>query len=90
MLPVCDKPYHKIKENLPHVEELENNFELSIGDCQVQTKVPMIRPWSVCLSILLMYCKTKYGAFSTWSFPLVQSDVAVRRDLYRIVPYFKR
>jgi len=24
ILPVCDKPYHKIKENMPLGEELEN------------------------------------------------------------------
>ena len=23
ILPVCDKPNHKIKENLPHLEELD-------------------------------------------------------------------
>jgi len=30
ILPVCDKPYHKIKENMPHGEELENllNYQL--------------------------------------------------------------
>jgi len=30
-LPVCDKPYHKIKENLPHLAELKNlwNYALS-------------------------------------------------------------
>ena len=29
ILPVCDKPYHKIKENMPHGEELEKIVELS-------------------------------------------------------------
>ena len=32
ILPVCDKPYHKIKENMPLGEELDNlwNYLLSI------------------------------------------------------------
>jgi len=28
ILHVCDKPYHKIKENLPHWKELEHFIEL--------------------------------------------------------------
>jgi len=34
LLPDCDKPYHKIKENLPHWEEPENlwNYALWIMD----------------------------------------------------------
>jgi len=33
MLPVCDKPYHKIKENMPLGEELEHlwNYPLTYG-----------------------------------------------------------
>ena len=33
LLLVCDKPYHKIKDNLPHWEELENvwNFALILS-----------------------------------------------------------
>jgi len=33
LLPVCDYPYHKIKENLPHWEELENlsNYALVVN-----------------------------------------------------------
>jgi len=32
ILPVCDKPYHKIKENMPLGKELENlwNYPLNI------------------------------------------------------------
>jgi len=33
ILPVCDKPYHKIKENMPLGEKLENlwNYPLLYG-----------------------------------------------------------
>jgi len=33
ILPVCDKPYHKIKANIPQGEELENvwNYPLKMG-----------------------------------------------------------
>jgi len=33
ILPVCDKPYHKIKENMPLGEELKNlwNYPLNVG-----------------------------------------------------------
>ena len=30
ILPVCDKPYHKIKENLPHSEELEKLWNYAL------------------------------------------------------------
>jgi len=31
ILPVCDKPYHKIKENMPHGEELEDLWNYPLG-----------------------------------------------------------
>jgi len=41
IIPVCDKPYHKIKENITHLEELENlwNYALAIKPSVIaQTK----------------------------------------------------
>ena len=35
ILPVCDKPYHKIKENMPHAEELENLWNYPVRSVKI-------------------------------------------------------
>jgi len=40
LLPVCDKPYHKIKDNLPHLEEDANIWNYLLFTSFFLTMIP--------------------------------------------------
>jgi len=42
LLPVCDKPYHKFKENLPHLEDLEYLWNYSLFSKHYKTILHVI------------------------------------------------
>jgi len=57
LLPVCDKPYHKIKENRPNWEELEKLWNYALTNTYFSTMFKQKQNW---LAQLFIFLQTKF------------------------------